>query len=86
MGYCRHCTKNVSNVVGKPNVIIQKSTKGYALKMIKVIRGYRVIFAQQAYIKVTIIVESTLFKFNRMKISHRTRKILQFEFFSLHFI
>ena len=52
-------TKNVSNVVSKPNVIIQKSTKGYALKMIKAIRGYSVIFA--AYIKVPIVVKSMLF-------------------------
>ena len=31
--------KTISNVVGKPNVISQKSTKGYALKIIKVIGG-----------------------------------------------
>ena len=32
-------TKNVSNVVGKPNVMRQKSRKGYALKTIKAIGG-----------------------------------------------
>ena len=54
-------TKNVSNVVSKPNVMRQKSRKGYALKMIKAIGVQGYFCTVSLYIKVSIVVESTLF-------------------------